>query len=290
MHTVLSRDGTKIAYDRTGSGPALILVGGAFGYRRFPGMVKLAGLLAERHTVYSYDRRGRGDSEDNGRGKGAADAVAREIEDLNAVIAEAGGSAFVYGLSSGAVLALQAAARGAAIGKLALHEPPFVVEPGDPLPPVDFAERVNELVRADRRDDLIRYFMVEGMKAPSFVPFMLRLMPGVWKRLAAVAPTLAYDAALLGGYLGGKPLDGKPWSAVAMPTLVLEGTESPASLRHAAKALADVLPNAELLSRKGLGHTKKLDAPRIARELNDFFTQKPNPNQEEITYAIHVHR
>lgn len=290
MHTVLSRDGTKIAYDRAGRGPSLVLVGGAFSYRRFPGMVKLAGLLAERFTVYSYDRRGRGDSGDNGKGVGDAVAVAREIEDLNAVIAEAGGSAFVYGLSSGAVLALQAAARGAAIGKLALHEPPFVVEPGDPLPPGDFAERVNELVQADRRDDLIRYFMVEGMKAPAFVPFMLRLMPGVWKRLVAVAPTLAYDAALLDGYFGGKPLDGRAWSGVEMPTLVLEGTESPASLRHAAKALADVLPNAEWRSRKGLGHTKKLDAPRIARELNAFFAQNLNLNQEEISYEIHVHR
>ena len=286
MHTVLSRDGTKIAYDKTGRGPALILVGGAFSYRKFPGMVQLAALLAERFTVYSYDRRGRGDSGDNGKGGGFS--VEREFEDLNAMIAEAGGNAFVYGLSSGAVLALQAAAQGAAIEKLALHEPPFVVDPADPLPPSDFAMRVNELARTGKRSELIRYFMVEGMKAPAFVPFMLRMMPGVWKRLAAVAPTLAYDAALLRDYLYGKPLDGKPWSSVAMPTLVLEGTESPTSLRRAAKALADVLPNAELLSQKGLGHTKKLDAKRIARELAVFFA-KPH-NQEENTYAIHAHR
>jgi len=120
MHTVTSKDGTQIAYDRIGQGPSLILLAGAFSYRKFPGQVQLANLLSEHFTVYNYDRRGRGDS-----GDAPSYAIEREIEDLQAVIDAAGGSAYVWGLSSGAVLALQAAAIGAGITKLALHEPPL---------------------------------------------------------------------------------------------------------------------------------------------------------------------
>ena len=120
MPTTTSRDGTTIAYDREGDGDPLVLVPGAFSYRRYSGQVKLAGLLAARFTVYSYDRRGRGDS-----GDAKAYAVEREIEDLAAVIDAAGGHAHVWGLSSGAVLALEAAAAGLPICRLAVHEPPF---------------------------------------------------------------------------------------------------------------------------------------------------------------------
>ena len=107
MNTVTSPDGTKIAYDRSGSGEPVVLIGGAFSYRRYPGQVKLATLLSGRFAVYSYDRRGRGDSGDT-----APYAIEREIEDLAAVIGAAGGYAHVWGLSSGAVLALEAAAAG----------------------------------------------------------------------------------------------------------------------------------------------------------------------------------
>ncbi|GIP39313.1 alpha/beta hydrolase [Paenibacillus sp. J31TS4] len=269
MKTVISKDGTTIAYEKRGSGPALILVTGAFSYRQFPGQVKLAERLAERFTVYHYDRRGRGDS-----GDAPSYAVEREIEDLEAMIGAAGGSAYVYGLSSGAVLALKAAAQGASIKKLALHEPPFVVEAKDPKPPADFVRHVQELVISDRREEAIRYFMTKGMGAPTFVPAMMRLMPGTWKKLKALAHTLPYDAALLEGYASGKPLDPEPWRGVSIPALVLEGLESPASLRHAALAVKNVLPNARLLSKKGLGHTKKLDAGRIAPELSAFFADR----------------
>lgn len=266
MNTVTSKDGTKIAYDQVGQGPALILVAGAFSYRKFPGQVQLANLLSERFTVYNYDRRGRGDSGDT-----MPYAIEREIEDLQAMIDEAGGTAYVWGLSSGAVLALQAAARGVPITKLALHEPPFVVDAADRKPPADFVKQVTGHIAADRRAEAIKYFMTQGMGAPSFVVGMMRLMPGVWSKLMAVAHTLPYDAALMDGYMDGKPLPAHLWSGVTMPTLVLEGTESPVSLRRGAQALADVLPNAQLLSKKGLGHTKKLDAKRIAAELAAFF-------------------
>ncbi|MFD0714111.1 alpha/beta fold hydrolase [Paenibacillus sp. GCM10027626] len=266
MHTVTSKDGTKIAYDKVGQGPSLILVAGAFSYRKFPGQVQLAHLLSEHFTVYNYDRRGRGDSGDT-----PSYTIEREMEDLQAMIDEAGGSAFVWGLSSGAVLALQTAAAGANIKKLALHEPPLVVDDAGHKPPEDFVKSVSVLISANRRGEAIKYFMTKGMGAPSFVVSLMRVMPGVWSKLMAVAHTLPYDAALLDGYMDGKALPEKLWDAVTMPTLVIEGTESPVALRHGAHALAGNLPNARLLSKKGLGHTKKLDTKKISSELAAFF-------------------
>lgn len=266
MHTVTSKDGTKIAYDKSGQGPALILVGGAFSYRKFPGLVKLAARLSDRYTVYNYDRRGRGDS-----GNRMPYSIEREIEDLQALIDVSGGRAYVWGLSSGAVLALQAAAIGADIAKLALHEPPFIVNAADRRPPEDFIGHVTELVAGNRRAAAIKYFMTQGMGAPSFVVGMMRIIPGVWSNLMAVAHTLPYDAALLDGFTAGKPLPADLWSTIQIPTLVLEGTESPASLRRAAQAVAAVLPLAQLVSKKELGHTKKLDAKSVSAELAAFF-------------------
>lgn len=266
MHTANSKDGTKIVYDKSGQGPAVILVSGAFGYRKFAGVVEIASLLSKQFTVYNYDRRGRGDS-----GDAQSYAIEREIEDLQAMIDEAGGSAYVWGLSSGAVLALQAAARGANITKLALHEPPFVVEAADRTVPEHFTAHVDELIAENRRADAIKYFMTKGMGAPSFVVGLMRMMPGVWSSLMSLAHTLPYDAALLDGYMDGKPLPASLWRTVTMQTLVLEGTESPASLRHGAQALVKVLPNAQLMSKKGLGHTKKLNAAIVSSELKAFF-------------------
>jgi pimeloyl-ACP methyl ester carboxylesterase len=256
-----------IAYDRTGSGEPLVLVGGSFSYRQYPGQVKLAGLLASRFTVYNYDRRGRGDSDDT-----PPYAVEREIDDLAAVIAAAGGRAYVWGLSSGAVLALDAAAAGVPIDRLAVQEPPLVVDPGDRRPPADMRQRLSELIAAGRRGEAVRYFMVDAMGAPAFVPALLRLMPGVWKRLTAVAHTLPYDAALTDGLQGGRPLPAGRWAAVTMPALVMCGTakETPPFLRHASAAVAAALPDARLAERRGLGHTKKLDAKVIAATLTDF--------------------
>lgn len=267
MNSVISKDGTKIAYDKIGQGPALILVAGAFSYRKFPQQVQLANLLSEHFTVYNYDRRGRGDSGDT-----QPYNIAREIEDLQAMIEEAGGLAYVWGLSSGAALALHAAEKGANIIKLVLHEPPFVVNAEDRKPPEDFLKRITELIAANNRAEAVKYFMTKGMGAPSFVVSMMRLMPGVWSKLLAVAHTLPYDASLLDGYMEGRALPSEQWGKVTVPILVMEGTESPASLRHSAKELAKVLPNAQLLSKKGLGHTKKLNTKMISAELSAFFT------------------
>jgi len=266
MYTVTSKDGTRIAYDKAGQGPALILAAGAFSYRKFPELVQLAELMSSQFTVYNYDRRGRGDSGDK-----QPYAIEREIEDLGALIDEAGGSAYVWGLSSGAVLALRAAASGLNITKLALHEPPFVVKETDHKPPRQFAAHIAQLIADNRRAEAIKYFLTKVMGAPAFVPVMMRLMPGVWSKLMAVAPTLSYDAALLDGYMDGKPLHTESWRTVTMPTLVLEGPESPVLLHHGARELVRVLPNAQLLSKQGLGHTKKLASKIIAPELAKFF-------------------
>ncbi|MGN7457176.1 alpha/beta fold hydrolase [Paenibacillus pasadenensis] len=266
MNIAISKDGTRIAYEKTGKGPAVVLVTGAFSYRSFPDQVELARLLSDRYTVYYYDRRGRGDS-----GDAAVYAPQREVEDLEAVLAAAGEAACVWALSSGAMIALRAAAGGADIAKLALHEPPFIVGEQDRRPPADFEEQTRRIAAAGDRAEAVRYFMTEGLGAPAFVVKMMRMMPGVWKKLLAVAHTLPYDAELMSGWMDGKPLRADDWSAVTTETLVLAGTESPAALRRGAEAIAAALPSAALCSAKGLGHTKKLQPKRIAAELNAFF-------------------
>ena len=149
-----------------------------------------------------------------------------------------------------------------------------MVGPGDRRPPADLRQRVTELIRAGRCGEAVRYFMTDGMGAPSFVPALLHLMPGVWKRLTAVAHTLPYDAQLLDGYQAGRPLPAGQWASVAMPVLVMCGTEkeSPPFLRHAAAAAAAALPDGRLIERRGLGHSKKLDAKAIAATLTEFLT------------------
>jgi pimeloyl-ACP methyl ester carboxylesterase len=267
MKTVTSADGTTIAYDRLGVGDPLILIGGAFSYRRYPGQVKLAGLLADRWTVYSYDRRGRGDSGDSGDY-----AVEREIEDLAAVIGAAGGQGHVWALSSGAILALDAAAAGLPIRRLAVQEPPLVVSRADRTLPADLRERLTRLIGAGERGEAVRYFLVDGMGAPPFVPALLHLIPGAWKKLTAVAHTLPYDARLIEPYQAGHPLPDGQWAGVTVPTLVMCGAEkeSPAFLRHAAAAVAASLDDAYLVQRRGLGHTKALNAKVIAAALTEF--------------------
>ena len=164
MKSVVSRDGTAIAYDQVGQGPAVILVAGAFSSRTYPAQVQLADLLAEHFTVFNYDRRGRGDSGDT-----APYAVERAIEDLQALIEAAGGSASVWGLSSGAMLALTAAARGLAIKKLALQESPLFVAAQDRQPPQDFVEHLTTLIAMGRQGDAVTYFMTKGMALPGLL-------------------------------------------------------------------------------------------------------------------------
>jgi pimeloyl-ACP methyl ester carboxylesterase len=199
MNTVDSKDGTSIAYDRVGEGPAVVLVDGALCSRAQGPMPELAALLAAGFTVYNYDRRGRGDS-----GDATEYEVDREIEDLAAVIEAAGGSAYVYGTSSGAALALRAAAAGVPITKLAVFEAPFVVDGSRKPVPREWVSELRGL--ADRPADAIRYFMTKGIGLPGFVVSLMKLMPA-WRGMKAVAHTLWYDAEVVGRNAFGQPLD-----------------------------------------------------------------------------------
>ena len=229
MKTVQSRDGTTIAFDRSGVGPAVILVGGAFQYRAIdPRTAHLTELLAQRFTVIHYDRRGRGDSGDT-----APYAVEREIEDLGALIKEAGGSAFVFGMSSGGALALDAAASGLAITKLALYEPPLVVDDGRPPVPEDYVERLTELVSAGYRGDAVEYSMTKAMGMPAEAVAQMREAP-IWPAFEAVAHTLAYDGTLMHGVSQGTPSPLRRWASVTVPTLVIDGEASPSWMHHGA--------------------------------------------------------
>jgi pimeloyl-ACP methyl ester carboxylesterase len=262
MNTVISQDGTTIAYDRSGDGPALILVGGAFQYRAFdPRTGQLAELLAPHFTVYHYDRRGRGDSGDI-----APYAVEREIEDLAALVEAAGGSAYLFGMSSGAPLALDAVAHGLPITKLVVYEAPFIVD--DSRPPISIWGRVSEAVAAGRRGDAVRIFM-KAVEVPAFFIALMRVMP-VWSKLKAVAHTLPYDGAIVQDNQRGQPLPARRWASVTIPTLVLDGGKSPVWMRHAMRSLATVLPNARYLTLDGQTHMVK--APVHAPALVEFFT------------------
>ena len=149
-----------------------------------------------------------------------------------------------------------------------------MVDPADRRPPIDLLQQVAALINAGQRGAAVRYFMVEGMGAPAFVPTMLRLMPKAWKSLKAVAHTLPFDATIMRGYMEGRPLPARRWASVTMPTLVMCGAskETPAYLVHAARAVAAALPDARLVQRRGLGHTKALNAPTIADTLTEFLT------------------
>lgn len=241
MPKVISKDGTPIAYERFGEGPPLILVVGAFNDRSTA--VPLASFLAPRVTAFVYDRRGRGESGDT-----APYAVEREIEDLAALIAEAGGSAAVFGYSSGACLALQAGARGLAIPKLALYDPPYHVGDHRPDRPADHAARLAALIAAGRRGDAVEYFQTKVVGIPEEVVAQLRHAP-FRPALEAIAHTLVYDATILGD--GSLPTEQA--GALTIPTLVVAGGASSA-MRDAALALADALPNGHARILEGLGH------------------------------------
>ncbi|GAA3125470.1 alpha/beta hydrolase [Streptosporangium carneum] len=271
--TVRSGDGTLIAFDRVGDGPPLICVGGATVYRAIDEAgAELAALLAPYFTVITYDRRGRGES-----GDAAPYAVEREIEDLDALIGMAGGSAFVLGESSGAVLALEAAVRGLAITRLACYEPPFVVDDGRPPMPGDFLERFDELVARGRRAEAFAMFMTVAVGLPAEAAAGIRDDP-MWPALEGVVHTIAYDGQIMGDTQRGTPSALARFASVTAPTLVMDGGESPAWQRNAVQALTDVLPNARRRTLEGQTH--RFTPAALALIVTEFFhgtTTAPSP-------------
>lgn len=260
---VLSEDGTAIAFDRIGHGSPVILVDGALCYRGMGQSRQLAGLLAEKFTVFTYDRRGRGDSGDT-----APYCVEREVEDIAALLMEAGGTASIWGTSSGAVLALEAANRLTGIKKLALYEAPFIVDGCRPTTENDWA-RINAAVAAGRRSDAVKYFL-KSVGVPAILASLMPLTP-MWSKLKAVAHTLPYDGALVQDNQRGKPLSAGQWRSVKIPILVTAGEKSPAWMLHANKALALALRNAEYRTLQGQTHMlkPKAHAPMLLKFFED---------------------
>jgi pimeloyl-ACP methyl ester carboxylesterase len=264
MNTVRSADGTRIAYDKVGSGKPVILVDGALCSREMGGSPKIAALLADHFTAYAYDRRGRNESSDTSEPY----AVEREVEDIAALIEESGGAASLFGISSGAALILEAAKALPGVEKLFLYEPPFIVDDTREPVPADTVPRMYELVRADRRADAVKMFLrLVGMPSPLVA--LMPLMPA-WKKLKAVAHTLPYDLTIIADHQRGEPLPAGEWDAVTVPTVVMAGTKSPAWMQNASRALAGVLPDAQFRLLEGQTHMVK---PKVlAPELIEWFS------------------
>jgi pimeloyl-ACP methyl ester carboxylesterase len=254
---VTSKDGTPIAFDRLGDGPPIILVCGGSTDRM--SNAGLAALLAADFTVFNYDRRGRGDSGDT-----APYAVEREFEDIDAVVAAAGGSAYLYGTSSGAALALEAAAAlPGRITRLALWEPPFIIDP-NARPPADQVEQYQAMIAEGRRGDAVEYFMAQVVRMPAEFVTFARSQPW-WPAQEALAHTLAYDATIMGDY----SLPVRQASAVKVPTIVIAGGASFPFMRETAQALADALPDGLTRTLEGQEHNVAPEV--IAPVLAEFF-------------------
>jgi len=262
MAITTSKDGTRIGFEREGQGPPVVLVDGAMCYRGSGPAKPLAALLAPHYTVFTYDRRGRGESGDTWPW-----SAEREVEDLDAVVREAGGSPFVYGTSSGAVLALEAATRGVPMRKLALYEAPLIVDgTRDPLGD-DFLPQLKACVAANRRGRAVKMFM-KAVGVPRIGIVMMQFMP-VWKKLTAIGHTLVYDISLTSPYQQGRPLAAGQWSTATVPTLVMDGGKSPAWMRNAQAAMARVLPNGTTRTLAGQNHM--VSAQAMAPALTEFF-------------------
>ena len=262
MDTVRSKDGTTIAFDQVGDGPALILVDGAMSTRSSGSRPELAKLLAKHFTVYSYDRRGRGDSGDT-----KPYAVEREIEDIEGVIEEAGGSAFLYGHSSGGCLALDATVKlGDKVKKLAMYEAPYNDDPEAKKAWGEYIKNLTEALASDRRGDAVALFMayvgmpaaqIEGMRHAPF-----------WAGMEAIAPTLAYDHTAIMGKDGSIPTERV--ARVHVPTLLMTGGNGAPFMLETAKTLSKTIPVAKLTTLEGQTHDVHPEA--LAPVLVKFFS------------------
>jgi pimeloyl-ACP methyl ester carboxylesterase len=264
METAISKDGTSIAFDRTGKGPALILVDGAFCFRKNGPAAELLPLLAGSFTVYTYDRRGRGDSSET-----LPYSIDREIEDLAAIAAITGGIPLLLGFSSGAALVLQAIAGIVEAKKAALYEPPYVVVSAEAnRPPKEAEGELANLVRKGRRGEAVKYFMTKVMGIPAIFVLLFRLMgKESWKKNESVAHTLPYDVAIMGSFKVPQNLG----ATITVPVAVIGGEKSPEKLRNAVDAVARSIPKSKLILLKGQSHNVSMKV--LAPVLVDFFNQ-----------------
>jgi pimeloyl-ACP methyl ester carboxylesterase len=254
---VHAADGTRIAFDQVGEGPPLVIVQGAFTDRETP--QSLAARLAERFTVFSYDRRGRGKSTDT-----FPYAVEREIEDLEAIIEVAGGSAFVYGQASGAILALNAAAHGSPITRLVAYEPPFVGEGSPARHAKNLVSRLEEMVAFAQRDAAVELYLAEALGLSAEEVASIKAGPR-FQRMRYLALTTPYDAVLT----TNEAMQPGVMAKVSVPTLLVAGGASPEWAGKAIGSLAREIPHAETLIIDGQGPDVSDDA--IAPVLEKFF-------------------
>ncbi|MFJ2115168.1 MULTISPECIES: alpha/beta fold hydrolase [unclassified Streptomyces] len=257
MRKVKSGDGTTIAYRRSGEGPPVIVVGGAFSTAASE--APLAELLAPSLSVITYDRRGRGASGDTG-----PYAVERETEDLAALLEEAGGSASLFGVGSGAALVLEAAAAGLPVTQLAVYEPPYATDPAELPHRAAYTERLTGLLARGRRDKAVELSLAAMGLAPVMTTALARSPR--WRQLTALAHTLAYDNALLGRGL----IPVERLSTVGTRAMVVDGGASPPPPRNAARAVAGALRRGR--HRTLTGQTHEVAPHVLAPVLEEFFT------------------
>jgi pimeloyl-ACP methyl ester carboxylesterase len=257
METVPSADGTTVAFERQGNGPPLVLVLGAFCDRNSP--KTLAERLAPNFEVYRYDRRGRGDSGDT-----FPYAVDREVEDLQAVTRAAGGQPYVFGHSSGAILALEAAAQSVAMARLAVYEPPFIDDGSRERHAPDLAARLAGLTAAGRAEDAVDAFLTEAIGVPEATLALVHDQPS-WPGMVALAHTLPYDVVLA----NNQSMPVGRLSRIRVPTLLMAGGASAPWARHAIDEVAREVPGAETLILEGETHGVRDDA--LAPVLEKFF-------------------
>lgn len=254
MQSVTSKDGTRIVYDRLGVGPPLVIVNGALSVRDFTFARKMAEALAASFTVYNYDRRGRGDSGDT-----KPYSVQKEIDDLAAVCKAAGGKPFVVGQSSGAALALEAAAAGVPMAGLYAYEPPYVkAHAPDAIDP-QYEQKVDAFVAANDRDGAVSYFM-RTVGVPGFGVAIMRVLP-MWKTMRGVAHTLPYDARCMDGF----SVPAQRLAKIKVPTTVGAGEKTTPALKSAAKATAAAIPQgkAETVPKSNHGVKPKAMLPAL---------------------------
>jgi pimeloyl-ACP methyl ester carboxylesterase len=259
MPHVQSQDGTCIAYDNLGRGPALIYINGALSHRRFAPIKADAEAFAAHFTVYSYDRRGRGESSDT-----PPYAVAREIEDISALIDASGGAAYLYGHSSGATLALEAAlSLGSRVRKLALYEPPYSEDDAARREALEFTAQLKQLLADNQRGSALELWL-QGTGMPQEIVTEMRESPE-WSTLESLAPTLVYDATLTASLPPVARL-GK----VNTPTLIMVGEQSFSFMANVAQTLCAAIPLARYSLLQGQGHTAKPET--VTPLLVEFFS------------------
>ncbi len=250
MNTLTSPDGTTIAYDRAGTGPAIVFVAGAFNLRDT--LAPLAAELADEFTVLTYDRRARGDS-----GNTKPWSIDREVEDLEALIAEAGGRAHVFGLSSGGILALHAATRSAAVDRVVCYEPPYLFGEGNAA---DLPARLGELVDAGRAADAVVLFQTEGIRLPAEIVAGIRRSP-MFAALEAMAQSVVYDSSIATG--------AEPPAGLTKPALIMHGAQTWPLLAQSAAKTAAVLPAGHHVEVPGgVNHT--IDPSVVGPVVADF--------------------